>query len=88
VSAVRLVPEHEDGPERAEQERRNGAPRDDDDGDDEGSRHVTNLILGLAVVAVIAIGIWLVNALLEQRRIDNCIAQGRRNCATVTTPAN
>jgi hypothetical protein len=85
VSGVRLVPEHEDGPERAEQ-RRNGAPPGDDGDEDEGSRHVTNMILGLAVVAVIAIGIWLVNALLEQRRIDNCVAQGRRNCGQVEVP--
>lgn len=61
--------------------------RDDDDEEDEGDRTVTNIVIALLAVAVIGIGIWLVNALLEQRRLDNCAAQGRRNCAPVSIPA-
>lgn len=63
------------------------APRDDDE-EDEGERRTTNIVIGIFVVAVIGIGIWLVNALLEQRRLDDCAAQGRRNCATVTIPSS
>jgi hypothetical protein len=92
VSAVRLVPGNDDDPDRERAERKAAAPardnhaaRDDDD-EDEGDRRTTNIIIGLAVAAVIGLGIWLVGALLEQRRIDDCAAQGRRNCAPITTP--
>lgn len=58
--------------------------RDKDD-EDEGDRRASNLVIGLFVVVLIGLGVWLVDALLEQRRIDDCVAQGRRNCGQVTT---
>lgn len=88
MSAVRLVPGEEDGgAKKAGQEDPSGNDHRDDDDEDEGSRGVTNIIIGVAVVAVIAIGIWLVNALLEQRRIDECMARGQRNCGRIEVPA-
>jgi hypothetical protein len=63
------------------------APRDDDD-EDEGERRTTNIVIGIFVIVVIGIGVWLVDALLEQRRLDDCAAQGRRNCAPVTIPSS
>lgn len=84
MSPLRLVPG--DGADNAGPERGTGGPPDDDDEEDEGSRRRTNIIIGVAVAAVIAIGIWLVDALLEQRRIDECVAQGRRNCGKVEVP--
>jgi hypothetical protein len=62
------------------------APRDDDE-EDESDRRTNNIVIGMFVAAVIGIGIWLVDALLEQRRLDDCAAQGRRNCAPVTAPS-
>jgi hypothetical protein len=47
----------------------------------------TNLVMLLFFVAIVGIGIWLANALLEARRADECIAQGRRNCTPIETPA-
>lgn len=90
MSPLHLVPGDDEAP-KAEPEHRKGGPVDDEDGEedgeeDESSRRRTNITLGLAVIAVVAIGIWLVNALLEQRRIDNCMAQGRRNCGQVEVP--
>jgi hypothetical protein len=33
-------------------------------------------------------GIWLANAMFEQRRLADCMAQGGRNCAPpIETPA-
>lgn len=88
MNALRVVPEQQDDPERAGLEGRNGGPPDDDeDEEDDSSRRRTNIMLGLAVIAVVALGIWLVNTLLEQRRIDDCMAQGRRNCGQVEVPA-
>ena len=49
------------------------APRDDDD-EDESDRGTTNIVIAAFVALVIAVGIWLVNALLEQRRLDDCAA--------------
>ena len=87
MNPPRLVPERQHGPDGAGQGPRNGGPPDDEEEEDEGSRRRANIMLGLAVVVVTAIGIWLVNALLEQRRIDNCMAQGRRNCGQVEVPS-
>lgn len=90
MSPVRLVPEQGDGPEKAGKagpERETDGPPDDNDEEDEVSRRRTNIMIGTAVAVVIAIGVWLVDALLEQRRIDECMAQGRRNCGKVEIPA-
>jgi hypothetical protein len=51
--------------------------------DDERDRRATNIFLLVFFVVIVGAGIWLVNAMLEQRRIDDCVAQGRRNCAPI-----
>ncbi len=61
-------------------------PRDDDS-QDERDRKVTNIFLLVFFLVVIGAGFWLVNALVEQRNVDNCVAQGRRNCAPIEAPA-
>jgi hypothetical protein len=48
--------------------------------DDVRERRIANVVLLVFFVLVIGIGLWLVNALIETRRIDECLAQGRRNC--------
>jgi hypothetical protein len=53
----------------------------------EKDRRNANIVLLLFFVVLIGGGVWLVNALLEQRAMDNCLAQGRRNCAPVAAPA-
>jgi hypothetical protein len=57
----------------------------EDDGDEERDRRVTNIFLVTFFVFVVGAGIWLVNAMIEQRQIDNCVGQGRRNCAPIDT---
>jgi hypothetical protein len=47
-------------------------------GDEHGSN--SNVVLVVLFAAVVGIGIWLVNSLLDARKIDDCISQGRRNC--------
>ena len=40
------------------------------------------------LLLVVGGGIWLANAMFEQRALDDCMAQGRRNCAPpIDTPA-
>jgi len=50
-------------------------------------RRTGNIVLLLFLVILIGGGIWLINAMIEQRTIDNCLAQGRHNCAPVEVPA-
>ena len=54
--------------------------------DDEGNRNLENaMILGFFVVLVGA-GIWLLGIMADVRKVQDCAAQGRRNCATIEVP--
>jgi hypothetical protein len=44
-------------------------------------RRIANALLLFFLVVVVGGGIWLANAMFEQRRLDDCMAQGRANCA-------
>jgi hypothetical protein len=44
-------------------------------------RRIANVVLLVLLVVIVGGGIWLANAMFEQRALDNCIAQGRSNCA-------
>jgi hypothetical protein len=46
-------------------------------------RRIANIVLLVILAVVVGGGIWLANAMFEQRQLDDCLAQGRRNC----TPA-
>jgi hypothetical protein len=47
----------------------------------ERDRRIGNIVLLVFLVALIGGGIWLANAMFEQRQLDDCVAQGRTNCA-------
>jgi hypothetical protein len=49
-------------------------------------RTVTNIVLLVIFAALVAVGVWISNAMLDARRADECIAQGRRNCNPVEAP--
>jgi hypothetical protein len=57
------------------------------DPDDEADRTTTNIFLAVVFLLVVGGGVWLVNALVDQRKIQDCVAQGRRNCAPIDMPA-
>ena len=59
-------------------------PPDDRDGDRPRSSAVIALILVLALVVA---GVWLVQALRKQSRLEDCLMSGRTNCAPIETPA-
>lgn len=44
-------------------------------------RRIANVVLLFFLILVVGGGIWLANAMFEQRRLDDCVAQGRANCA-------
>jgi hypothetical protein len=54
--------------------------------ENQGNRNVENaLLLGFFVVLVAA-GIWLLSTMADVRKVQDCAAQGRRNCATIEVP--
>ena len=54
--------------------------------DNEAERRRANLVLLVVFAIVVGIGVWLVNALVDTRRIDDCIAQRRPNCNPIEAP--
>ena len=58
--------------------------RDDDETD--ADRRTANIILLVGAVVLIAGGIWLVNAMLDARRADECMSSGRHNCNPIAVP--
>ena len=60
--------------------------REEDYVETERERRIANLVLLAFLVALVGAGYWLVNAMFEQRGVDNCVAQGRHNCAPIDTP--
>jgi flagellar basal body-associated protein FliL len=61
--------------------------RHDDQEPTEEERRRSNLILLIVAVVVVVLGVYLVNWLVEQRKLQECLESGRRNCAPIETPA-
>ena len=43
-------------------------------------RRTANIFLLCAAAVLVAIGVWLANAMVDARRADECLSSGRRNC--------
>ena len=67
------------------QPRETGRPPQDEV-ESERDRRISNIFLLVFFLVMVAAGIWLIDAMLEQKRIDECVGQGRRNCAPIETP--
>ena len=51
-----------------------------------GNRNVETAVL-LGFLAVLAgAGVWLLSTMADVRKVQDCAAQGRRNCATIEVP--
>ena len=59
-------------------------PQDDDrprtPQEEDRERAITNIVLLLIFVALVGIGVWIANGMLDARRADDCLSSGRRNC--------
>ena len=63
-----------------------GPPEDTEPPEEEGNRNLENaVLLGFFVVLVVA-GIWLLGTMADLRMVQDCAAQGRRNCGTIEVP--
>ncbi len=54
--------------------------------DDQGNRNVENAVMLGFLVVLVAAGIWLLGTMADVRKVQDCAAQGRRNCATIEVP--
>jgi hypothetical protein len=54
------------------------APRNDED-----DRRKTNVILLAVALIVVVAGIWLVNKMVDLRKMQECAESGRHNCAPI-----
>jgi hypothetical protein len=54
--------------------------------EEQGNRKVENAVMLGFFVVLVAAGIWLLGTMADIRKVQDCAAQGRRNCATIETP--
>ena len=54
---------------------------------DEGNRAIENAVMLAFFAVVLAAGIWLLGTMADVRKVQDCAAQGRRNCGSIEVPA-
>jgi len=52
----------------------------------EGKRNVENAVLLGFLAVLVGAGVWLLSTMADVRQVQDCAAQGRRNCATIEVP--
>jgi hypothetical protein len=53
---------------------------------DEGNRSVENAVMIGFFAVLVAAGVWLLGSMADLRKVQDCAAQGRRNCASIDVP--
>jgi hypothetical protein len=54
--------------------------------EEEGNRNVENAVLLGFLAVLVGAGVWLLGTMADVRKVQDCAAQGRRNCATIEVP--
>lgn len=54
--------------------------------EDQRDRNVENAVMLGFFVVLVAAGVWLLATMADIRKVQDCAAQGRRNCATIEVP--
>ena len=54
---------------------------------DEGNRAIENAVMLAFFAVVLAAGIWLLGTMADVRKVQDCAAQGRRNCGSIDVPS-
>jgi hypothetical protein len=50
------------------------------------NRRAANIFLLVAAAVLVAVGVWLADAMIAARRADECLSAGRRNCNPIEAP--
>ena len=53
---------------------------------EEGNRNVENAVMLGFFAVLVALGIWLLGTMADVRKVQDCAAQGRRNCVPIDIP--
>ena len=59
-----------------------------DEQDDYAHRMKINALAVVFLAALVGGGIWIIDMMAQQRKNQDCALSGRRNCASVTIPAD
>lgn len=54
--------------------------------EDEGNRNVENAVMLGFFAVLVAAGVWLLGTMADIRNVQDCAAQGRRNCVAIDVP--
>lgn len=54
--------------------------------EDRRDRALGTIIIVVFLVLLVGGGIWIANVMLDVRKIQDCVASGRRNCAPIDVP--
>jgi hypothetical protein len=54
-----------------------------EEGESERERRLGNIVLLVFFVIIAGIGVWLADAMIRHGQIDDCLAQGRRDCGRI-----
>ena len=57
-----------------------------EDQETDADRRTANIFLLVAAIIVIGGGVWLVNAMVDSKKSEECFESGRRNCTPVSVP--
>lgn len=63
------------------------APPPEDDVDEPKRRNFVNLVAVIAVLVLAILGYWAFNAIDQQRKLQQCLDSGRRNCMDLVSPS-
>lgn len=55
--------------------------------EDQGNRGIENAVMLGFFVVLVAAGVWLLATMADVRKVQDCAAQGRRNCGAIDVPA-
>jgi hypothetical protein len=69
----------------------NGAAHAVEDRDDEPVNYTQRMLMNVIAIAVvcllIGVGVWLADTIANMERDQDCVLQGRQNCAPIEVPA-
>jgi hypothetical protein len=54
--------------------------------EDQDNRTFENAVMLGFFVVLVAAGVWLLGTMADLRKVQDCAAQGRRNCASLEIP--
>jgi len=53
---------------------------------EEGNRTIENAVMLAFFVVLVGAGVWLLGTMADVRKVQDCAAQGRRNCGAIEAP--